>query len=328
MYTKILVTGGAGFIGSMMVRDLVQIGFEVINLDALTYAGNLENLRAIEKMPNYKFVHGDICDTETVLPLMAECDLVMHLAAESHVDNSIGDSSPFMQTNVLGTHNLLMCAKEEGIDRFLHVSTDEVYGELPWEPLDQVDRTLFTEETPIDPRSPYSASKAASDLLVMAFHTTYGLDTVITRCSNNYGPRQHPEKLIPLMTINALKGKRLPVYGDGKNIRDWIHVGDHCRGLRIVAFQGKAGNIYNFGGNTERTNLDIVKSILWYARQSSDKIDFVTDRLGHDRRYAVDSSKAFSELGWEPQVPFTEGLKATIEWYKNNESWWKEESIK
>jgi dTDP-glucose 4,6-dehydratase len=316
---KLLITGGAGFIGSNLIRYFLSEyeDVEVLNLDLLTYAGNLENLRDIEDDPRYTFVQGDICDGELVLGLMEGVDGVLNLAAESHVDRSIESDLDFVRTNVLGTRVLLAAALERGVNRFLQVSTDEVYGELPWmDPEDSSqDRTFFTEETPLAPRSPYSASKAAADHLVMAYHITHGLDVVITRCSNNYGPYQYPEKLIPLMITHALEGKALPVYGDGLNVRDWIHVEDHCRGLDAAFREGRAGEVYNFGGGAERTNLAVVKGILGHLEADPGLLTFVEDRKGHDRRYAMDASKAKESLGWAPKLGFEEALAGTVAWY-------------
>jgi dTDP-glucose 4,6-dehydratase len=324
---KILVTGGAGFIGSNFVRMLLaeRDDVDVVNLDLLTYAGNPDNLTSFESDPRLRFVRGDIADAPLVTELMADVDAVVHLAAESHVDRSIEYSADFIHTNVVGTDVLLRCALENGVPRFVQVSTDEVYGELPWrdptrdgEPGDR-----FTERTPLAPRSPYSASKAAADLLCQAYHHTHGLDVVVTRCSNNYGPYQFPEKLIPLMLTRAIEDRPLPVYGDGLNVRDWIHVDDHCRGLLAALEQGRAGGVYNFGGDAERTNLQVVRALLEQLGRDEELIRYVPDRPGHDRRYAVDSSLAREELGWAPMVPFEDGLARTIAWYEENESWWR-----
>ncbi len=318
---KLLVTGGAGFIGSNLVRYLLRTheDVEIINLDLLTYAGNLENLADVEEDTRYRFVHGDVCDADVVAALVTDVDAVLNLAAESHVDRSIVSDAPFVRTNVTGTYVLLSGALEAGVARFLQVSTDEVYGELPWrDPADgDPDAPRFTEETPLAPRSPYSATKAAADLLVMSYHTTHGMDVVITRCSNNYGPYQHPEKLIPLMITNAIDDKPLPVYGDGLNVRDWIHVEDHCRGLDAALRQGRAGEVYNFGGDAERTNLQVVRALLAALGKGEDLISFVEDRAGHDRRYAIDSSKAKRELGWAPTIEFESGLAETVAWYRD-----------
>ncbi|RMH13984.1 MAG: dTDP-glucose 4,6-dehydratase [Gemmatimonadetes bacterium] len=325
---KLLVTGGAGFIGSNLVRWLLRErdDAEVVNLDALTYAGNLDNLRDVEDHPRYRFVHGDICDAGLVRELVADADAVIHAAAESHVDRSIASDAPFVRTNVVGTHVLLSAALEAGLERFVLVSTDEVYGELPWvEPgsAEHAAAPRFTEDTPLQPRSPYSATKAAADLLARAYHETHGLDVVVTRCSNNYGPYQFPEKLIPLMITRALADEPLPVYGDGLNVRDWIHVEDHCRGIDAALRRGAAGRVYNFGGDAERTNLQVVRAILAALGKPESLIEFVTDRPGHDRRYAIDASRAAAELDWSPQVGFEEGLNETVRWYVEHEAWWR-----
>ena len=328
---KLLVTGGAGFIGSNLVRYFLDEyeDVEVINLDLLTYAGNLDNLAGLGEDPRYRFVHGDICDAALVGELVGEADAVLNLAAESHVDRSIAHDTPFVRTNVNGTHTLLSAAlAAPKPPRFVQVSTDEVYGELPWRDPEargsarrDSDDELFTESTPLAPRSPYSATKASGDLLALAYHRTHGLDVVVTRCSNNYGPYQFPEKLIPLMVCNAMKGEPLPVYGDGLNVRDWIQVRDHCRGLDAALRKGRSGEAYNFGGDAERTNLQILKAILEQTGADPGLITFVEDRLGHDRRYAVDATKAKEELSWAPLVEFAEGLAETIAWYGENEAW-------
>ncbi len=348
---RLLVTGGAGFIGSNLVRYFLDDyqDVEVINLDLLTYAGNLDNLAGLEADPRYRFVHGDICDAALVGELVGGVDAVLNLAAESHVDRSIAHDTPFVLTNVNGTHTLLSAAlAAPNPPRFVHVSTDEVYGELPWrdpEARDPARRDAagrdaaggdtagrdaapmapeddrFTESTPLAPRSPYSATKASADMLVLAYHRTHGLDAVVTRCSNNYGPYQFPEKLIPLMVSNAMKGEPLPVYGDGLNVRDWIHVRDHCCGLDAALRKGRSGEAYNFGGDAERTNLQIVNAILEQTGADPGLITFVEDRLGHDRRYAVDATKAKQELSWAPLVEFGEGLTETIAWYGENGAW-------
>ncbi len=323
---RLLVTGGAGFIGSNLIRYLLaeHTDIEVVNLDLLTYAGNLDNLRDVEDDPRYRFVQGDICDAALVGELLGDVDGVMHLAAESHVDRSIVDGAPFVRTNVVGTHTLLSgCLAAPHAIRFVQVSTDEVYGELPWrDPAEpDADAPRFTETTRLAPRSPYSATKAAGDLLALSYHRTHGLDVVVARCGNNYGPYQFPEKLIPLMVNKALKREPLPVYGDGLNVRDWIHVGDHCRGLDLAMRKGRAGEVYNFGGDAERTNLQVVAAIVGQIGVDPGLITFVEDRLGHDRRYAVDSSKAKAELGWEASIDFEEGLAETISWYGRNGAW-------
>ncbi len=332
---KILVTGGAGFIGSAVCRHLVRDkGASVVNLDKLTYAANLESLKEIEDHPNYAFEQVDICDREAVLSVLKkhEVDAIMHLAAESHVDRSIDGPAAFMETNIIGTYSMLEAARHYWKDtlnssdkfRFHHISTDEVFGDLPF------DDSLFTETTPYAPSSPYSASKASSDHLVRAWERTYGLPVVMTNCSNNYGPFHFPEKLIPLVTLNALEGKTLPVYGKGDNVRDWLYVEDHAVALATVLEKGKLGESYNIGGNCERTNLGVVESIcdILDAKSQLDKprrelIEFVTDRPGHDMRYAIDASKIKLDLGWEPSLTFEEGLEKTIDWYLANEWWWK-----
>ena len=316
---KLLVTGGAGFIGSNFIHYLLEKypGYYIINYDKLTYAGNLENLVAIQESINYKFVQGDILNKELLeyVVTTSEVDVIVNFAAESHVDRSITNSSEFVITNVLGTQILLEVAKKHSL-RFIQISTDEVYGSLG-------PTGYFTEDTPLSPNSPYSASKASSDFLVRSYHETFGLNINITRCSNNYGPYQFPEKLIPLMIINAIKGKSLPVYGDGQNIRDWLHVKDHCSAIDLVIHKGKSGEVYNIGGHNERTNIVIVEHILETLGLSKKLITFVPDRLGHDYRYAIDSSKIQSELGWKPIYSFEEGIKETISWYLKNADWWK-----
>jgi len=322
---RILVTGGAGFIGSNLVRMLLseRDDVEVVNLDLLTYAGNLANLGDVERDPRYTFIRGDICDPDTVRGSLEGVTAVMHLAAETHVDRSIQGGAPFVRTNVLGTHALLAAALESGVERFLHCSTDEVYGELPWrDPAAPGDRERFTEDTPLEPSSPYSAAKAGADHLALAFQRTFGLDVVVTRCSNNYGPYQFPEKLVPLCVTNALEDRLIPVYGDGLNVRDWIHVDDHCRGMLAALECGRAGRVYNFGGDAERTNLQVVGGILAALGKGGEAIKFVRDRPGHDRRYAVDSSRAQAELGWLPKVSFEQGLDATVAWYRSHTEWW------
>lgn len=319
---KILVTGGAGFIGSNLIRLLLAEdgGPEVTNLDLLTYAGSLENLREVQDHPRYTFVRGDICDGALVGEHMAGTDAVLHLAAESHVDRSISDPSPFVRTNVLGTQVLLDQAREAGVSRFLQVSTDEVYGELPWVDPEERDafRPRFTEETPLNPRSPYSASKAGGDLLALSYHITFDMDVVVVRGSNNYGPRQHREKLIPLMTTFAMEGKRLPVYGDGLNVRDWLFVDDFCKGILAALERGRPGEVYNFGGNAEKTNLQVIGEVLANLGAPHDLVSFVPDRRGHDRRYAIDFSKAREKLGWMPTRRFQEALAETVRWYRGN----------
>jgi dTDP-glucose 4,6-dehydratase len=317
--SKILITGGAGFIGSNFVRMLLLgNSHQVVNVDALTYAGNLENLKDVERSANYAFVKADIADGAAMDRVFAEHrpEIVVHFAAESHVDRSVLDATAFIRTNVAGTQVLLDKARVYRVARFVHVSTDEVYGSLgPW--------GYFTEATPLQPNSPYSASKAGSDLLVRAAVHTHGLDCVVTRCSNNYGPYQFPEKLIPLMIANALENKALPVYGDGKNVRDWIYVADHCTGIRAAMEQGRSGEVYNFGGDAERENLVVVKEILRLLGKDESLIQYVKDRPGHDRRYAMDSSKARAVLGWTPAHTFEAGMRATVDWYVANRSWWE-----
>lgn len=324
---KLLITGGAGFIGSNFVRYILnkysassadKPDYQVLNLDLLTYAGNLENLKDIKKNPNYKFVKGDIADKKLVGDLMKDVDIIVNFAAESHVDRSILDSAAFIHTNVVGTHNLLEAAKNNGGKRFHHVSTDEVYGHL--EPKDPP----FSEKTPFAPRSPYSASKAAADHLVMAYFHTHDLPVTISNCSNNYGPFQFPEKLHGLFITNLIEGKKVPVYGDGMQVRDWLFVEDHCEAIDKIIHDGEIGETYCVGGNCEKPNIEITKKILELLGKGEEMIEYVKDRPGHDRRYAIDFSKIKSELGWEPRTNFDEGMKKTVEWYKNNQDWWKE----
>jgi dTDP-glucose 4,6-dehydratase len=320
---KILVTGGAGFIGGNFVQYMVSTypEDEIINLDALTYAGNLETLKSVEDKPNYKFYKGDIADREFVFDLFEKerPDVVVNFAAESHVDRSIEDPEIFVKTNVLGTTTLLDASKEYGVKRYHQVSTDEVYGDLP---LDRPD-LFFTEETPLHTSSPYSSSKAAADLFVQAYHRTYGLPTTISRCSNNYGPYHFPEKLIPLMISRALADESLPVYGTGENVRDWLHVLDHCKAIDLIIRKGKPGEVYNVGGHNERTNLEVVQTILKALNKPESLITYVQDRKGHDLRYAIDPHKLETELGWEPEYNFDTGIAQTIQWYLDNEDWWK-----
>lgn len=316
---KLLVTGGAGFIGSNFIHYMFDKypDYYMINYDKLTYAGNLQNLASIQNTENYKFIRGDINNQELLEYVVStyQVETIVNFAAESHVDRSISSSSEFVTTNILGTQNLLEVAKKNAL-KFIQISTDEVYGSLG-------EIGTFTEETSLSPNNPYSASKASADLLVKSYYKTYGLNTLITRCSNNYGPYQYPEKLIPLMIINAIEGKQLPIYGDGKNIRDWLHVKDHCAAIDLVLHNGKPGEIYNIGGNNERTNIEIVNQILDTLGISKQFISFVPDRLGHDYRYAIDSRKIQNELGWKPFYSFEEGIKETIVWYLNNENWLK-----
>lgn len=315
---KMLVTGGAGFIGSCFVRHILKKhpDYKVINLDALTYCGNLENLDDVKNNPNYTFIHGNICDRELVREIIKDVDYVVNFAAESHVDNSIKHPEIFVETNVQGTLNLLQACKELGIERFLQVGTDEVYGSLG-------KTGYFYETTPIQPNSPYSASKASADLLVRAYHETYGLPVLNTRCSNNYGPYQYPEKLIPFFISRLLKNQKVPVYGDGLNVRDWLYVYDHCEAIDVVLHKGKIGEVYNIGGHNEKTNMEITHLILDAMGKDETSIEYVQDRLGHDRRYAIANDKITSELGWEPSVTFEEGIKLTIDWYLNNQDWIK-----
>lgn len=317
---KILVSGGAGFIGSNFVRYMLGAhpDYEVLNLDLLTYAGNLENLADIQEKRNYRFVRGDIADCELLEQLFTQgIDAVLNFAAESHVDRSIEDPSHFLRTNVLGTQVLLDAARRHGTSRFVQVSTDEVYGSLGKE-------GRFTETSPLAPNSPYAASKAAADLLARAYGKTFGLEILITRCSNNYGPYQFPEKLIPLFITNALEGRPLPVYGDGLYVRDWIYVLDHCRALDRVLHEGKPGEVYNIGAEEEWTNLDITGLILKKLDKDPSLVRHVKDRPGHDRRYAIDSLKMLKELGWKPQTSFREGMSRTVQWYLDNRPWWQE----
>ena len=332
---KILVTGGAGFIGSAVVRLAVARGHSVVNLDALTYAACLENVASVAQSPLYAFEQADIRDPAALARVFEahQPDAVMHLAAESHVDRSIDGPGVFIETNVMGTYNMLQAARSyweakgrpESF-RFHHISTDEVFGSLPADPA-----VKFTEDTPYDPRSPYSASKASSDHLVRAWHETYGLPVVLTNCSNNYGPFHFPEKLIPVIILNALAGKALPIYGDGSNIRDWLYVEDHADALLLVVEKGAVGRSYNIGGENERTNLELVKTLCGIldrlrpkaAGSYADQITFVTDRPGHDARYAIDPSRIRAELGWRPSVTVEEGLEKTVQWYLDNEAWWR-----
>lgn len=316
---KMLVTGGAGFIGSNFIRHMLRSysDYYIINLDLLTYAGNLENLREVEGDVRCHFIKGDISDMgllESIFEI--GLDYVVNFAAETHVDRSIDDPLAFVRTNVLGAESLLDCARRYGVGKFVQISTDEVYGALGRE-------GYFTESTHLNPNSPYSASKAAADLLARAYNRTYGLDVNITRCSNNYGPYQFPEKLIPLMIANSLEGLELPVYGDGLQVRDWLHVSDHCRAIDMVLHRGRPGEIYNIGGNNEITNIDLVRFIVKRTGADEALIRHVRDRLGHDRRYAIDSSKIREELGWEPLCSFEKGMEETIKWYISNRKWWE-----
>jgi dTDP-glucose 4,6-dehydratase len=315
---KLLVTGGAGFIGSNFVHYALKEhpDWEITNLDKLTYAGNLENLKDMQDQPGYHFVKGDIADRKLVDKLLSqEFDVIVNFAAESHVDRSILDASPFIETNVKGTQVLLEGAKKHGIQRYIQVSTDEVYG--------STDSGRFTEESTLSPNSPYSASKTAADLLCRAYFKTHHVPAIVTRCTNNLGPYQFPEKLIPLVITNALEDKPVPVYGDGLNIRDWIFVVDHCRALDVVIQKGKPGEIYNIGSGNEKTNLELIHKLLELLNKPQSLIQFVTDRPAHDRRYALDCARITAELGWKPAYSFEEALSATIDWYLKNESWWQ-----
>jgi len=316
---KLLVTGGAGFIGSCFIRHILSKhkDYRVINLDALTYAGNIENLDDVKNNPNYTFVHGNICDKKLVRDLISQSDWVINFAAESHVDRSITGPEIFVETNVQGTLNLLQACKEIGIEKYLQVSTDEVYGSLGA-------TGYFYETTPIQPNSPYSASKASADLLVRAYYETYKLPVLMTRCSNNYGPYQYPEKLIPFFISKLLKGEKVPVYGDGLNVRDWLYVYDHCDAIDTVLHKGKIGEVYNIGGHNEKTNMEITKLVLSAMGKGESSIQYVEDRLGHDKRYAIDNTKIQTELGWKPSLTFEEGIKITIDWYLQNQNWMKE----
>lgn len=312
---KLLVTGGAGFIGSNFIKYILKkyLTYKIINLDKLTYAGNLNNLTEIKNNKNYKFVKGDICNQKIVEKLIKDIDIIINFAAESHVDRSIIEPSAFLKTNIFGTYTLLEAAKKYSIKRYIQISTDEVYG--------SIEKGAFKETDSLNPSSPYSASKASADLLVMSYFTTYKLPVLITRSSNNFGPNQYPEKIIPLFITNILRGKKIPVYGDGLNIRDWIYVIDNCRAIDLVLHKGKIGEIYNIGANNEKTNMELTKIILDKMGKPTGLIEYVKDRLGHDRRYAVDCSK-IKKLGFKPKYEFIIALKKTIEWYKNNKSWW------
>ena len=320
---KMIVTGGAGFIGSNFVQYEVKNHpeDEIINLDLLTYAGNLESVKPVENAPNYRFVRGDIADREFIFRLFEEekPDVIVNFAAESHVDRSITDPEIFVRTNVVGTTTLLDACRKYGIKRYHQVSTDEVYGDLP---LDRPD-LFFTEETPLHTSSPYSSAKASADLFVMAYHRTYGLPVTISRCSNNYGPYHFPEKLIPLVISRALNDEEIPVYGKGENVRDWLYVTDHCSAIDLVVRKGREGEVYNIGGHNERTNLEVVKTILKALNKPESLIKYVTDRPGHDLRYAMDPTKIETELGWKPEYTFDTGIPVTIQWYLDNKDWWE-----
>jgi len=313
---KLLITGGLGFIGSNFIRLILKKypDYQITNLDAATYAGNPENLRDIEKNKNYKFVKGDICDSEIVNSLAKENDAIINFAAETHVDKSILESGSFVRTDVLGTHTLLEAARKFKIKKFLQISTDEVYG--------STEKGSFNENSLLEPNSPYSASKAGADMIVRAYNKTFGVPTLITRSSNNYGPCQHTEKFIPLFITNLLQNKKVPLYGDGLNVRDWLFVMDNCEAIDTVFHKGIIGEIYNIGGDCEKKNIDVVKNILKLTNKGEEFIEYVKDRLAHDRRYSLDSSK-IKELGWKQSTDFNQGLKQTVEWYKNNEQWWK-----
>lgn len=320
---NIIVTGGAGFIGGNFVHMMVQKypDDHIICVDALTYAGNMETLASIQAMPNFSFVKADIADRQAIYSIFAQYkpDVVINFAAESHVDRSIENPEIFLRTNIMGTAILMDACRKYGIQRYHQVSTDEVYGDLP---LDRPD-LFFTEETPIHTSSPYSSSKASADLLVLAYHRTYGLPVTISRCSNNYGPYHFPEKLIPLMIINALHDKSLPVYGKGENVRDWLYVEDHCEAIDLIVRQGRVGEVYNIGGHNERTNIEVVKTILSILGKDESLITYVTDRPGHDQRYAIDPTKINTELGWLPKTSFAKGIRKTVDWYVNNQEWWE-----
>ena len=319
----ILITGGAGFIGSNFVHYVREVrpGWRIVSFDALTYAGNLENLKDLKDDDGHVFIKGDIRNRDEVVEAMEGCDGVIHFAAESHVDRSINDSGPFVSTNVLGTQVMCDACRDVGsIEKFVHIGTDEVYGTLP---LDRPD-LLFTEDTPVQPNSPYAASKTASDLLVLAYHETFGLPISVTRCSNNFGPYQFPEKVVPLFVTNLIDGKKVPLYGDGLNVRDWLHVLDHCEAILAVFENGRDGEVYNVGGNNEQSNINLTKSILSAMGFGDEMIEPVADRPGHDRRYAIDASKIKNELGWEPsRSAWPDALDDTINWYKDNEWWWR-----
>ncbi|MDM5461411.1 dTDP-glucose 4,6-dehydratase [Bacillus cereus] len=317
---NILVTGGAGFIGSNFIHYMLKNyeTYRIINYDALTYSGNLNNVKSIQDNPNYSFIKGKIQNGELLEHIINERDvqIIVNFAAESHVDRSIENPIPFYDTNVIGTVTLLELVKKYPHIKLVQVSTDEVYGSLG-------KTGKFTEETPLAPNSPYSSSKASADMIALSYYKTYQLPVIVTRCSNNYGPYQYPEKLIPLMVTNALEGKTLPLYGDGLNVRDWLHVTDHCSAIDVVLHKGRLGEVYNIGGNNEKTNVDVVEQIINLLGKTKKDIEFVTDRLGHDRRYAIDAQKMKNEFDWEPKYTFEQGLKETVEWYENNTEWWR-----
>ncbi|MBF7145254.1 dTDP-glucose 4,6-dehydratase [Bacillus toyonensis] len=317
---NILVTGGAGFIGSNFIHYMLRAyeTYRIINYDALTYSGNLENLHSVDQDSGYSFIKGDIQNRELVEYVIQQYEVqaIVNFAAESHVDRSIENPIPFYNTNVIGTVTLLELVKKYPHIKLVQVSTDEVYGSLG-------DEGKFTEQTPLDPSSPYSSSKASADMIALSYYKTYQLPIIVTRCSNNYGPYQYPEKLIPLMITNAIEGKKLPLYGDGLNIRDWLHVNDHCSAIDVVLHKGNFGEAYNIGGNNEKTNIDVVEQIMSLLGKTKQDLRFVADRLGHDRRYAIDATKMKEELGWEPRYTFEQGLQETVKWYKENRQWWK-----
>ncbi|MGM9535030.1 MAG: dTDP-glucose 4,6-dehydratase [Intestinibacter sp.] len=320
---KIVVTGGAGFIGSNFIYYMMDKykDYQIICIDKLTYAGNISTLSGVMENENFKFINADICDVEKMDSIFKEekPDIVVNFAAESHVDRSISNPNVFLETNIMGTSVLLECCRKYNVGRYHQISTDEVYGDLP---LDRADLS-FSEDSPLKPSSPYSASKTSADLLVLAYFRTYGLPVTISRCSNNYGPYHFPEKLIPLITLKALNDEKLPIYGDGKNVRDWIYVKDHCRAIDLILHKGKIGEVYNVGGNSEKSNLEVVKTILNILGKGEDLIEFVPDRLGHDRRYAINNHKIETELGFKKEVTFEQGIEQTVNWYLNNEQWWK-----
>jgi dTDP-glucose 4,6-dehydratase len=317
---RLLITGGAGFIGANFIQYILQRypHYDVINFDKLTYAGNLENLAEFEDYENYSFVKGDICNAELVEHIIKDVDIVVHFAAESHNDRAVDDPESFIRTNILGTYTLLEAARKNGLKRFHHISTDEVFGDLLLE-----DPNRFDEDSNYKPSSPYSAAKASSDHIVRAYHRTFGLPITISNCSNNYGPYQFPEKIIPLFITNLIDGKKVPMYGDGKNVRDWIHVYDHCVGIDTIIHKGKIGETYCLGGDAEKSNLALTSSILKNMGLDKNMIEYVKDRPGHDRRYAINSNKAKAELGWRPRISFDEGIRKTVQWYSANQSWWR-----